>query len=498
MKTIKLIFGIAAVSTLFVLPPKAHADYEDLVLEIGCGSSSLTSYTAALKVPSGEYNVYVRVGEKTDEGLVNGYARYNDSGNYCQTIGQGLASSTSWTFMGVVKSPSDSSELLLQLQTKNALRLDANRPSYMLIPKDQPICEPTVECFVTVNGQSGYVRPAGAAPNRNAMFAVRAVDPASDTLRSVRYYASNDLVYTKSTLEPFDLRYVQLPRQQLTRVAEYASHQQIVFNETSPDTLGDDFGKFIFRIQQRNDGILTALIWLVTFLLAYTVVFVIVSLYRKRTAWLLHHGLRTQPPLTPARVARVNMYMKIKRIASIGAKAAAFLVGVIATIYVSTQFLVLLTTIEGKSMTNTYKDGQHVVVNRIPKTIASINRLQYIPKRGEVVVAFPQYGILDSTSEEEIDSTVIKRVIGLPNERIVIENGTLKVYNKEHPEGFEPDTGSSWADSMIKDTKVGRLEITLKNSEVFLSGDNRPGSIDSRFNGPINVSQILGPVWFVW
>ena len=71
MKTIKLIFGIAAVSTLFVLPPKAHADYEDLVLEIGCGSSSLTSYTAALKVPSGEYNVYVRVGEKTDEGLVD-------------------------------------------------------------------------------------------------------------------------------------------------------------------------------------------------------------------------------------------------------------------------------------------------------------------------------------------------------------------------------------------------------------------------------------------
>jgi type IV secretory pathway protease TraF len=68
------------------------------------------------------------------------------------------------------------------------------------------------------------------------------------------------------------------------------------------------------------------------------------------------------------------------------------------------------------------------------------------------------------------------------------------VYNADSPEGFNPDLDSPWESSMYPDTSQGRIDLTLGSSEIFVSGDNRPASADSRFNGPLNVSHIIGPV----
>jgi signal peptidase I len=85
---------------------------------------------------------------------------------------------------------------------------------------------------------------------------------------------------------------------------------------------------------------------------------------------------------------------------------------------------------------------------------------------------------------------LIKRVIGLPGDRVVVSNGEYMIYNKAHPHGFDPDKTLPYG----KDIPLtsGNVDITLGKDQLFVSGDNRPDSLDSRAFGPINASQIVG------
>jgi signal peptidase I len=80
--------------------------------------------------------------------------------------------------------------------------------------------------------------------------------------------------------------------------------------------------------------------------------------------------------------------------------------------------------------------------------------------------------------------------VGLPGERVVIKDGSLSVYNQAHPGGYEPDkTGLYHIDTS---STPGNVDITLKADEIFVSGDNRANSEDSRYFGPVKVEQIVG------
>jgi signal peptidase I len=89
----------------------------------------------------------------------------------------------------------------------------------------------------------------------------------------------------------------------------------------------------------------------------------------------------------------------------------------------------------------------------------------------------------------------IKRVIGLPGEKVTIQNGTVKIYNSEKPEGFilnEP-----YLSNLVKTTSD--IDITLPPQQYFVMGDNRTNSYDSRSWGSLNGKAILGRVWLrVW
>jgi len=89
----------------------------------------------------------------------------------------------------------------------------------------------------------------------------------------------------------------------------------------------------------------------------------------------------------------------------------------------------------------------------------------------------------------------IKRIIGLPGEKVTIQNSTVKIYNSENPEGFilnEP-----YLSNLIKTTSD--INITLPPQQYFVMGDNRTNSYDSRSWGSLNGKAILGRVWLrVW
>jgi signal peptidase I len=78
----------------------------------------------------------------------------------------------------------------------------------------------------------------------------------------------------------------------------------------------------------------------------------------------------------------------------------------------------------------------------------------------------------------------------LPGERVVVKDGKFTIYNSDHPEGFNPDTTTGY--KIAAPTTPGEVDVTLKSGQIFVSGDNRPNSEDSRYFGPVDVNNIVG------
>lgn len=142
--------------------------------------------------------------------------------------------------------------------------------------------------------------------------------------------------------------------------------------------------------------------------------------------------------------------------------------------------------VEGQSMEPTLQNADRLIVNKLPRSISRLTDNPYIPKRGDVII-FNQSGIgFGSASEKQL----IKRVIGLPGERVLVSEGKVTVFNKDHPNGFEPDKEASY--KLSANASPGNSDITLKDDEVFVCGDNRTNSQDSRNFGPVSAEKIVG------
>lgn len=147
--------------------------------------------------------------------------------------------------------------------------------------------------------------------------------------------------------------------------------------------------------------------------------------------------------------------------------------------------------VDGPSMESTLQNQDRLIVDKIPKTWARITGKHYIPERGQIVI-FVKHGVAELGTDG--DKQLIKRVIGLPGERVVVKDGKMTVFNKQNPDGFNPDVGSSW-EAVITETP-GNVDITVGANQVFVAGDNRPNSLDSRSFGPISSDDIVGKLSF--
>lgn len=144
--------------------------------------------------------------------------------------------------------------------------------------------------------------------------------------------------------------------------------------------------------------------------------------------------------------------------------------------------------VDGPSMETTLNDNDRLIVLKLPRTWARITGHNYIPKRGDVII----FNHADGAAMEGTPSKqLIKRIIGLPGERVVVKDGTVTVYNQEHPEGFSPDKTLPYGSEIAASTP-GDVDLIVPEGEVFVAGDNRHNSLDSRYFGPVPANDIVG------
>ena len=161
----------------------------------------------------------------------------------------------------------------------------------------------------------------------------------------------------------------------------------------------------------------------------------------------------------------------------------------VGTIFINT-FIFRSFSVVGPSMEKTLYTNDRLVVNRIPVTIAQLENKAYIPNRGQIIV-FKNPRFTDGIGDEFI----VKRVIGLPGERVVLKDGHYTVYNKANPKGFNPDDSNHGEPG--SPTSGDNDEWIVPNDELFVSGDHRQGnfSFDSRNGlGTIPLYDVVGPV----
>ncbi len=137
--------------------------------------------------------------------------------------------------------------------------------------------------------------------------------------------------------------------------------------------------------------------------------------------------------------------------------------------FVAQPFLV-----SGASMEPTFENGDYLLVDELAYRFRE-------PARGEVIVfRYP--------GDER--SFYIKRIIGLPGERVVVENGTVEIWNGDGEAVLHEPYLSPLA-------RGGDLfDVTLGEGEYFMMGDNRNFSFDSRSWGPLARGDIMGFVRF--
>jgi len=143
----------------------------------------------------------------------------------------------------------------------------------------------------------------------------------------------------------------------------------------------------------------------------------------------------------------------------------AILVVVPFRLYIAQPFIV-----DGPSMFPTFDNGHYLIIDEISYRLRE-------PARGEVIVfKYPR----------DPDKYFIKRIIGLPGETVMINNGQVTIINEENTEGF------ALAESYVKHPKNDSFRVVLSESEYFVMGDNRASSSDSRVWGPLPRGNIVG------
>lgn len=131
--------------------------------------------------------------------------------------------------------------------------------------------------------------------------------------------------------------------------------------------------------------------------------------------------------------------------------------------------------VQGHSMESTFFEKEYLIIDELTYRFRE-------PIRGEVLVFH---------SPNNPGDFFLKRIIGLPGERVTLEDNKIIIYNDDNPQGVVLE--ETYLDMGI--VTQGSESISLGPDQYYVLGDNREASLDSRRFGPIDKDAIVGRAW---
>jgi signal peptidase I len=195
--------------------------------------------------------------------------------------------------------------------------------------------------------------------------------------------------------------------------------------------------------------------------------------------------LQLNPPPAPARRRRGMLRDVVETIL------------IVFIVYFGFRAIALPYQVDGASMTPYLHEGERVFVSRVSYAHLDTDDLWNLlpwedrdsaddiylfdpPARGDIIVLHPPY---------DSDEPYIKRVIGLPGETVSFQEGVVLIdgvaLNEDYIDG-----------AITFCRRAAWCEVTVPANSVFVLGDNRQDSTDSRVFGPIAYDEIIGKAVF--
>lgn len=168
-------------------------------------------------------------------------------------------------------------------------------------------------------------------------------------------------------------------------------------------------------------------------------------------------------------------------------KRLFFLFIIILIFYIVKNYIFCFYVVNHDSMFPNAKQGDILIIQKISST------LKFTPKRNEIVIfSAPNVDISTSiiANYDSANNVYIKRVIAIENDYISFKDGKIYINNEQLDE--------TYLDSGVKTIQNNTVinEFTVPKGYIFVMGDNRTNSIDSRNFGCIPVSKVKGIVIF--
>lgn len=465
----------------------------DPIPETPCREDPHTQ-TALFKVPQGTYKIYAATDNGSDTARVY-LNQFDDLDvNHCQLLGPTVAVNQQKLAVGDVTITA-SSAISWYIKTQNAVsqNLSANRLRIFLVPTNVQLCIDS-QCRVD-DSHTQLIIPVQSNTATNRVVIAYYVNPAEDTLKTVDYFADDNFLFAKQTLTEFPTEYQSIINySKLSTLSKYESGQAIVrTQQLKDDQYGSATPTELLRkyINPYEDKLPTAGIFLGITTFAYAILLLYRKWYVKRQ-WKYNHGLLTRkvehydPEKSLKRIELVTTLLNIRRIAVV-------FIGLFALLIILNTFVIDTFDISGHSMEKTLHNGEKVLILKLPVSYKKFIHGNYIPTRGSIIVA------KINESEGSYVSTfgngkkaMIKRVVAIPGDRVVVKDKRIYVYIQNKGEAKLFGEGQPWAKTVQNTTDHFDIDRVLGINEVFVAGDNRAASIDSRINGPINAGQIIG------
>lgn len=142
--------------------------------------------------------------------------------------------------------------------------------------------------------------------------------------------------------------------------------------------------------------------------------------------------------------------------------------------------------ISGPSMETTLYQPNRVLVNKLSYTFGDIDR-------GDIVV----FDRVTSNGNTVQHDDLIKRVVGLENEVVEIKKCIVYIDGTALDEPYLPERDTSQTDLVARCRQPEMDATTVPAGQIFVLGDNRPQSMDSRVFGPVDAESVVGRAFVV-